>query len=335
MKAEIQKQLELLKTDYESVSDRSWQHFFCPILWRDEKTELCRGHVINQAFDNADRSWIVQRKDVDNHFGTLFESDFLALEQKGDLQVDDILVDKRLSRQFRPTISVDGQSVDFFVANEDVPESFSELTFHSPQGSVKLGLKISPNEMEEYLDGKWEIAIDKDVRLPALVSLLKSAHLTLFHMLGFQYALSAGGYFLGKEVLGDFFLKTRTMERRSAIEEAKVHFKKYQSLVRPVIELSFDSDGTLTDNTLLLCMIGDRFWAFNVFIQTGTQLHGVLVPILEDSESAARFHRFLSVPFPEFPVKIARMGEERVWKIHSETLSLPWPFADLDEPMTV
>ena len=334
MKAEIQKRLELLKTDYESVSNRPWQHFFCPILHRDEKTELCRGHVINQAFDDSDRSWIVQRKDVDNYFGTLFERDFLALEQKGDLQVDEILADRKLSGQFNPTISVDGQSVDFYKPNEDVPKCFSELTFDSPHGPVKLALKISPAEVEESLDGKWEIAIDKDVRLPALASLLKSAHLTLFHMLGYRYALSLGGYFLGKEILGDFFLKTREMERLRALEEAKVHFKKYQSLVRPVIEMSFDSDGTLTDNTLFLCMIGDRFWAFNVLIRTGTQSHGVLVPILEDQESAARFHRFLESPFPTLAVKIARMRDERVWEVHPETKLLPWPSADLDEPMT-
>lgn len=335
MNPEVKKRLEFLKTDYESVSNRPWQHFFCPILHLDEKVELCRGHVINQAFDNSDHSWIVQRKDVDNLFGTLFESDFLAHEQKGDLQVDEILTDKRLSDQFRPTISRDGQPVDYFVANEDIPESFSELTFYSPQGSVRLGLKISPDEMEDSLDGKWETAIEKDVRLPALASLLKSAHLTLFHMLGYRYALSLGGYFMGKEVLGAFFLNARELKRIKALEEAKVHFKKYQSLVRPVIELSFDSDGTLRDKTLLLCMIGDRFWAFNVFIRTGTQLHGVLVPILEDSESAARFHRFLNAPFPEFPVKIARMGEGRVWEVHPETKLLSWPSADLDEPMTV
>ena len=335
MNAEIRKRLELLKADYESVSNRPWQHFFCPILHRDEKTELCRGHVINQAFDNSDRSWIVQRKDVDNHFGTLFERDFLALEEKGDLQVDEILADKKLSGQFSPKISLDGQSVDFYRPNEDVPRYFSELTIDSPHGPVKLALKISPAEMEESLDGRWEIAIDKDVRLPALASLLKSAHLTLFHMLGYRYALSLGGYFLGKYILGDFFLKTRGMGRLSALEEAKVHFKKYQSLVRPVIEMSFDSDGTLMDNTLLLCVSGDGFWAFNVLIRTGTQLHGVLVPILEDAESAARFHQFLESPFTRLAVKIARWDKDReIWEGSSHTQMIEWPQANFDAPTT-
>ena len=334
MKAEIQKRLELLKTDYESVSNRTWQHFFCPILYQDERTELCRGHVINQAFDDSDRSWTVQRKDVDNYFGTLFESDFSTLEQIDDLQVDEVLVEKKLSNQFNPTISVDGQIVDHYKPNKDIPKCFTGFTFDSSHGPISLALKMSPTEVEESLDGKWEVAVDKDVRLPALVSLLKAAHQTLFHMLGYRYALSAGGYFLGKTILGDFFLKTREMERLKALEEAKVHFKQFQSLVRPVIETPFDVDGTLTDNTLFLCTIGDRFWAFNVLIRTGTQSHGVLVPILEEPEAADRFHRFLESPFPALTAKAARLREDEVWEVHSETKCLLWPFADLDEPLT-
>ena len=82
MNTHIRKRLEQLRADYESVSDRPWHFFYCPILHRDEETELCAGHVINQALEDTDRSWTVQRKDVDNHYGTLFEGDFMALEKK-------------------------------------------------------------------------------------------------------------------------------------------------------------------------------------------------------------------------------------------------------------
>lgn len=335
MNTHIRKRLEQMRADYESVSDRPWRFFYCPILHRDEETELCAGHVINQALEGADRSWTVQRKDVDNHYGTLFEGDFLALEQEVDLQVDEILTDRKLSRQFNPKIVIDGQSVDHYRPQGVVPKQHSELYIDSSGRFEKLALKMSPAELEEFLDGRWEIAFDKDVRLPALVSLLKSAHLTLFHMLGYRYALSLGGYFLCKVILGDFFLKTRGVERSSALEKARVHFKKYQSLVRPVVEMSFNFDGTLTDNTLFLCISGDRFWAFNVLVRTGTQSHGVLVPILEDAESAARFHRFLESPFPILEVKIARWDRDReIWEGSSNTHMIEWPQASLDAPMT-
>ena len=335
MNAQIQTRLDQLKLDYESVSGRPWHFFYCPILHKDEETELCAGHVINRASEDADRSWTVQRKDVDNYYGTLFEGDFLALEQKVDLQVDEILTDRKLSRQFNPKIVIDGQSVDHYRPQGVVPKQHSELFVDSPGGLERLALKISPDEMENVPGGRIQVTVDKDVRLAALASCLKSAHLTLFHLLGYRYALSYGGYFLGKVILGDFFLKTREMERLRALEEANSHFKKYQSLVRPVIEMSFDSGGTLTDNTLLLCISDNRFWAFNVLIRTGTQSHGVLVPILEDAESAARFHRFLESPFTRLAVKIARWDRDReIWEGSSHSQMIEWPQASLDAPLT-
>ena len=335
MNANIRKRLEQLRADYQSVSGRPWHFFYCPILHKDEETELCAGHVINRASEDADRSWTVQRKDVDNYYGTLFEGDFLALEQKVDLQVDEILTDRKLSRQFNPKIVIGGQAVDHYTPQGDIPEQHSELFVDSPDGLVRLALKISPEKMESVPGGRIQVIVDKDVRLPALASCLKSAHLTLFHLLGYRYALSYGGYFLGKVILGDFLLKTRGMERLSALEEAIVHFKKYQSLFRPVIELSFDSEGTLTDNTLLLCISDNRFWAFIVLIQTGTQSHGVLVPILEDAESAARFHRFLESPFTALAVKFARWDRDReIWEMSSQTQMIEWPQASLDAPLT-
>ena len=326
--------MEQLRADYESVSDRPWHFFYCPILHRDEETELCAGHIINQALEDTDRSWTVQRKDVDNHYGTLFEGDFMALERKVAFEVDEILVDRKLARQFNPKIIIDGQSVDYYRPQGTVPKEHTELYVDSPDGFVRLALKMSPAEMERVPESRIQVAVDKDVRLAALVSCLKSAHLTLFHMLGYQYALSNGGYKVGKEILGDFFLKTRRMARAEALEEARIHFKNYQSLVRPVDQLFLESSGTLTDNTLFLCVSGKKYWAFVVLVRTGTQSHGVVVPILEDAESAAMYRQFLQSPFPALAVKIARLTKEGVWEVNPETKFLSWPPAELDEPMT-
>lgn len=336
MNTHILKRLEQMKVDYESVSGRSWRFFYCPILHRDEETKLCAGHVINQALEDADRSWTVQRKDVDNHYGTLFEGDFLALEQKVDRQVDEILTDKKLSRQFNPKVVIDGQPVDHYRPQGLVPVQHSDLYVDSPDGLVRLALKISPAEMENVPGGRIQIIVDKDVRLAALASCLKSAHLTLFHLLGYRYALSYGGYILGREILGGFFLKTRGMGRQRVLEEANAHFREYQSLVRPVVSLSFDSEGTLKDGILFVCETGGKRWALQVLIRTGTRMHGVMVPILDDDESAARFSRFLKSPFPEIEVRVARFDVERsMWEMNPDTALVNWPHADLDAPMKV
>jgi hypothetical protein len=53
----------------------------------------------------------------------------------------------------------------------------------------------------------WEIEISRDVRIPMMVSVIKAAHLTLFEMLGYRYALSLAGYFVGRQILGEFYLQ--------------------------------------------------------------------------------------------------------------------------------
>ena len=78
---ELRERVETLRADYESCTDQPWNYFLCPILFRDEEAQLCRAHVINKAFQDSDRSWTVQRADVDSRFGTLFEKDFLAIER--------------------------------------------------------------------------------------------------------------------------------------------------------------------------------------------------------------------------------------------------------------
>ena len=104
MNSNVEWRLRELKRDYESTEHRPWKHFFCPVLYRDEETELCRGHIINEAFKDADRSWTIQRSDVDGYYGSRFEADFLALEKIGTLIAEDALADKNLARQFRPEI---------------------------------------------------------------------------------------------------------------------------------------------------------------------------------------------------------------------------------------
>ena len=61
MNVQVEKLLGLLRADYESVTGSPFQHFFCPILYRDEDTELCRAHVINRAFRESGPGGILHR----------------------------------------------------------------------------------------------------------------------------------------------------------------------------------------------------------------------------------------------------------------------------------
>jgi len=83
-------------------------------------------------------------------------------------------------------------------------------------------------------DQDWQISVEKDLRLPALVSLLKAAHLTLFEMLRYRYVLSAVGHFMGQSILGKFFLQNEGLAKQAVIANAYGHFREFMNLVRPV-----------------------------------------------------------------------------------------------------
>ena len=51
-----------------------FHHFYCPVLFLDDEAELCKAHIVNAVFAGSTR-WTVQRKDVDNFYGHVFESD--------------------------------------------------------------------------------------------------------------------------------------------------------------------------------------------------------------------------------------------------------------------
>ena len=76
MNKDLQKRVEILREDYRRFSHKPFVHFYCPILHVDEPAELQKGHIINEAFSDSSRAWVVQRKDVDNFFASPFESDF-------------------------------------------------------------------------------------------------------------------------------------------------------------------------------------------------------------------------------------------------------------------
>ena len=91
MNGQVAAQVKSLRVDLESVTGNPFQHFFfCPILFKDERPQLCRAHVIYRGFRNSDPSWTIQRADVDAWFGTLFEDDFLVPEYKDGRAVGDI-----------------------------------------------------------------------------------------------------------------------------------------------------------------------------------------------------------------------------------------------------
>ena len=325
----MKKRLESLRADYAAVAGFPFRHFFCPIMWADEDADLCRGHIVNKSFRDTDRSWTVQRADVDNWFGTLFENDFLSIEQKGQPVIEQALTDKDFFRRFRPNLTVDGTDVPYYIAQSNVSPKHTVLEADFNGRIVQIGMKLSPDEVLSRLEGTWKFETDKDIRLPALVSVLKSAHLTMFHLLGYRYALLVGGYFVGKIVLGDLYMKARGKERQQALRLAYEHCQPFVNMVRPVIEMPSDHLGTVTDRIVHFLMSEQHHWAFVVYVRTGSEYHAAVLPIMDHADSAARFHRFLESSSETIGVRIGRMGPGEIG-ISAESYTVEWPATRFD-----
>jgi hypothetical protein len=330
MDSATRRKLDELRSDYQTVAGSPFSHFYCPIVFRDEDVDLCQAHIVNRAFSESSRNWTVQRKDVDNFYGGIFEGDFVDIQYRGKQSPDEVIVDPDLSKKLRPEILLGGEKVEHFVARGPVPDRFTEVVVGGPRGAIRLGLKIHPDDASAAMSKGWQILIEKDIRLPALVSLLKAAHLTLFEMLGYRYALSAGGSFLGRTVLGDFFLQNRDRSRAEILRNAVSHFREFANMVRPVSSPATTVQETVTDRFLFVCFCEAQTpWAVIIFIRTSDLLHAVLVPVFEVPNAAAHFVTFLRGEGGPIQANRCRLEDDK-WLVAKHPDTLMWPKAELE-----
>ena len=323
MNTVLKRKLDKLRSDYQAVTGSPFSHFYCPILFQDDDTELCEAHIVNKAFAESDRSSTVQRADVDNFYGRLFEADF-EKAQYWKIPPDQIIADSSLSNKLRPEILLGGEVIEYFLARGPVPNHF---TVAITDGGVRLGLKIDLDDATAAIGKGCEMRIGQDARLAALVSLLKAAHLTLFDLLGYRYALSQGGRFLGRTVLGDFFLQNQSLGRADVLKNAVSHFAEFANMLRPLSDSPVEVRGTASDGLLFVCFLEPQtLWAYIVFIRTCKEVHAVLVPILEEPSAAARFKAFLCGEVGPFPAKRCHIQGDR-FSINEQPETMMWPDA--------
>ena len=331
MKPQVAELLETLRRDFANVSGSPFQHFFCPVLFVDEETELCQAHVVNSAFPETSPNWTIQRKDVDNFYGSVFESDFVNLKFNEPGIAAKALVDPDLYRRLRPKIFLDGTDIEHSVPKGPVPKKFPEFRLDYKKGTLRLGLKMeaNPSTFNEHSD--WQFQVFQDVRVPAIVSVLKAAHLTMFALMGYTYALGQGGLWLG-QLLGTFYLRNAGSSKADIIKNAEHHFGPVAAMVRPVVSAPINFTGTVDDKRFHFCWSDDTEdhvpWGLMVYVRTGILLHTALLPAFEHEAGVNRFLRFLRSQGDSFEVSMARYRETH-WTIATERRRVKWPVANL------
>lgn len=330
MNASVAHKLVALRQDYQAVVGRPFDHFFCPMLYADERVALCEGHIINSAFRDASRSTTVQRKDIDNFYGSMFEADWLIIQERGQHTLPEVLADKGLTRKLRPQLWRNGEQVEHYVATSpSIPPHHTPIIVEGVDKAMQFVMKVDPSDAIADVDARWEISIERDLRLPALVSLLKAAHLTLFQILGYRYVFSPSGRYLGYDTLGRFFLQCRGLAKPDVLRRAREFFAQHVNIVRPVAG-GPSLQGTLSDQMVSLCMPNpSAIWGMLVFVKLANSVHAVLVPTFTDAETAARYLRFLKSPFPRFETRLGRYKSGQ-WEVPKSSKIIDWPAASLD-----
>ena len=235
-----------------------------------------------------------------------------------------VLADKRRA-QLDPSVYVDGRKIEHYVARGEVPPQHSRFVVDCGGQTVSLGLKLHPDETLAAAEQNWEIRIERDLRLGAVVSLLKAGHLALFDMLGYRYALSAGGHFVGSSILGEFFSRNCGLARATILANAISHFGEFVNMVRPAIEGGNEAKGTADDGLLYVCTRGTEIrWAFLVQIRAGDSLHAVLLPTFNDPMAIQLFLNCLLDDEEHIDAALTKFDGEK-WLVSKELKRIRWP----------
>jgi hypothetical protein len=277
---ELVEKVSRLNQDFASLGDDSFRNFYCPILLVDDETDLCLGHVINEAIPNSSRVKVPQRADIDNFYGTVCESGIATFLEANVLGADahTILSNAKLRKRLPWTLKLDGQTVKCYEDRGHTNPLDPTIEFRDRSGKVfTLAVKTSKDAFGDA--GTFEIVIDRDYLPEVVASLLKAAHLSQFAVLGYQHVFSAGGLMLA-EILRKFFLENKKSLRAIAVAAMKQYFPQHAGMVMPLV--GYDDRvlrGTVEDRRFMACLGSSGKWyALGTFIRTGDQMHVVLTP---------------------------------------------------------
>lgn len=160
--SDVAKRLPSHQDDFTWVTGKPFSHFFCPILHEDEQTELCMGHVINEACPDSFGGRVVQRKDVDSWYGRVFEADFTARVRLSTMGLEKAIQDPQLRKKIPIRLFVGDMEVESFPDNGVRARGQTSVTFEvAPSVFVSRKVKKSREELKALV-GEQRIKIGRN-----------------------------------------------------------------------------------------------------------------------------------------------------------------------------
>ena len=295
--------------------------FYCPILQIEGPAELCKGHIISKSVGG--RTWVVQRKDVDNFFGSFAEAGFghgVKLRSMESQEAVEYVIGHRLAAKADLSI-VDGTGAKGSVRPTKAQDGGWEIV-------------VRPDGHEIDLGGELSLSMELDVRYETLLTCLHSAHLGLFESAGYGYATSSSGRFVAS-LLRDVYLRfsdSKTRKRRDAStrrEEIGKLCRAHRNMVRPVISVE-GLDRRLLDNPFrwfIVCWCEGSVFATIHYLPAGTEWNAVMIYGHFDRRAVA----LISAAMPmSFKVTVGRLvhGVIHVAPVRDDSPTMIWTCGD-------
>ena len=209
--------LDALLADFAVCAGYRPSSFLCPILLEESPgIELIDGHILPQSLRTASRAVVLQRKDVDNFFGHTVEAELVGF-------VNSVTYTKSEFLERAKGVSIVSETagpLNLFTPSPKSSPPFPRIGLRDSKGQT-----IASPHVKGTLDdlggssGTAEVRGSMSFHKPSIdASMLKAAHLALFRLAGYQWALSAAGQF-ASDPLRQFI---RTSGSRSDVEYCSV-----------------------------------------------------------------------------------------------------------------
>lgn len=213
-------------------------------------------------------------------FGSVVEADFAAAIRDRDRDLCDIWLDPGLRRQHRPKL-VCGTEIlpHYFTKTESTVHGQTQLFVNVGQqrSSTRIVVKADAEQLLGT-ENRIELVVDRDYRAAVIGAMLKSAHLTMFELLGYSYVFSPSGTYVGS-ILGSFYDQHNGSHNVTEHEIDK-HFLPCQNMVVPLI-VSDDASfrGSISDQSFLFCRSSrSDIFSLGVIVKAGTDRFCVFLP---------------------------------------------------------
>jgi hypothetical protein len=325
---QLRRRVDSLRDDFQAETGQPFRHFFCPLLHTDEDVELCKGHVIPDAFKTYG-AWVPQRADIDNFYGSATEADFQAVLQDRGKTPFEKWFDPTLRKRHRPHLEFGGRRLEhYFPRDRHHVQGQTRLHIVSSSGEAEgeVVIKAPPEEVKTLHGQELRVVVTRDCRPAVTASLLKAAHLTMFHLLGYSHALSPTGRYLAS-MLKEIFANHRDTPRSKLREPMADHFRNAACMITPMlIKDTSLMRGTVLDRRLLACVgATEGVFAIGVIVPAGTDTFCVFIPS-DHGKTIDTYFGFLAEPPSSIAVKLLQFQAAEAGRPARWTTSRDEPF---------